>query len=145
MHLPLSVTARAAWPLRRIVAVAVLSPGLLARSIGGVRGTTPAPAEWTGLATLVAVTSVATLATYLPQPETGRQVDLGCTPCASIAALSVLISAVVLGSASRDVPTTVRMFSSHSSGTAMIRWHRSCSMWRPSAATWSSRTSLSTP
>ena len=99
---------RAAWPPRRIVAVAVLSPVLAVVLIGEAGGrAAPAPAGWTALVVLVAVTSGATLATYVPRPGTGRQLAVGCTPCASVAALSVLISAVVLGSAPHDVPTAV--------------------------------------
>ena len=61
---------------------------------------------WTVLAGLVALTASATLATYLPRPGSGARLDVGCTPCASVAALTVPIAAVVLNSA-LDVPSAI--------------------------------------
>ncbi|RYV49516.1 hypothetical protein [Pengzhenrongella frigida] len=99
---------RAFWPLRRVLAVAVLAPALLAVLVAVSGGSaTVTPPGWTALALLVAVTSATTLATYLALPGTGRRIDVGCTPCASVSALSVLIAVFVIGSAPHDVPTAI--------------------------------------
>jgi hypothetical protein len=45
--------------------------------------------------------------TYLPRPGTGLKLDLGCTPCAAVAALTVLASFGLLNSAPHDVSTAV--------------------------------------
>jgi len=96
------------WPLRRRLAVAVLSPTvfvvLVASSGGWALATSPG---WTALVALVALVSAATLATYLPRGGAGPRLDLGCTPCAAVAALSVLASLFVLSSEPHDVPTAV--------------------------------------
>ena len=98
--------ARAAWPLRRLVAVAVLFPVLMALLVA-VTGGTVAPLGWTTLVGLVALACASTLATYLPRPGNGARLDVGCTPCASVVAVSVLIAAGVLSTAPHDVPTAV--------------------------------------
>jgi len=103
-----STRALARWPMRRIAAVALLAPALLALFVaasGG--GQTAVPGGWTALVALLAVTSATTLATYLPLPGTGRRLDLGCTPCGWVAALSVVIAAAVLTSTPHDVPTAI--------------------------------------
>ncbi len=100
--------AAGAWPLRRLVAVVVLSPVLLALLVRAAGGWAPGAAPgWTALVALVSVGAAATLATYLPRPGTGRRVDVGCTPCAAAAALSVVGAAGVLSMASHDVPNAV--------------------------------------
>ncbi len=100
--------ALASWPLRRRIAVAVLAPVLLvlmvATSGGWVLTTSPG---WTALVVMIALACAATLATYLPNPGTGRRPDLGCTPCAAVAAVSVLAAWGVLSSAPLDVSTAV--------------------------------------
>lgn len=99
---------RSLWPPRRLLAVAVLTPALLALLLVGSRGAaTVIPAGWTALAVLVAGTSAATLATYVPLPGTGRRLDLGCSPCASIAALSALVAVAVVVSTPHDVPSAI--------------------------------------
>jgi len=107
---PRTVFANAAgsWPLRRIVAVAVLSPLLFVLLTVVAGGWAPgAPLGWTVLVALMALAAAATLATYLPRPGAGRKLELGCTPCATVAAVSVLGAAVVLGTSPYDVSTAV--------------------------------------
>jgi len=100
--------ALAVWPLRRKIAVAALSPVLLvlmvAASGGWAMTTSPG---WTVLVVTIALACASTLATYLPSPGTGRRPDLGCTPCAAVAAVSVLAAVAVLSSAPHDVSTAV--------------------------------------
>ena len=96
--------AQAAWPMRKRVAVAVLTPILLSVSASG--GWALATSRgWTALVALVALASAMTLASYLPSPGTGLRLDFGCTPCAGVAALSVVASLVLLSSSPGDVPT----------------------------------------
>ena len=94
--------------MRRIVAVAVLSPLLFVLLIASAGGWAPeASLRWTAIIAVMALAAAATLATYLPRPGAGRKLELGCTPCAVVAALSVLGAAVVLGTSPYDVPTAV--------------------------------------
>lgn len=95
-----------AWPLRRLVVVAVLSPVLFALLVSAAGGWGPGLAPgWTALVALVALGGAATLASYLPRPGYGRRLDVGCTPCAAVAALSVLGAAGVLSTAPHDLST----------------------------------------
>src|ERR1035437_3436698 len=81
--------ARAAWPMRRITAVALLAPVMFALSVAASGGWARAAAPlWTALVAL------GTLA-------------FGCTPCASVAAVSALASLAVLTSSPHDVPTAI--------------------------------------
>lgn len=98
--------AGAAWTSRRRVAVALLAPILFVLLVGAAGGWAPTngPA-WIALVALVALAAAATLATYLPQPGAGHRLDLGCTPCAAAAALSVLGAGVVLGTTAHDLST----------------------------------------
>jgi len=98
--------ARAAWPLRRLAVVAVVAPALMALLIA-VAGESVTPPGWTALAGLVALTGAATVATYVPRPGSGARLDVGCTPCASVAALTVPIAVVVLNMSSHDVPSAL--------------------------------------
>ena len=94
------------WPLRRLAAVAVLSPLLFVLLTSVAGGLTPgATLGWTALVALTALAGAATLATYLPRPGAGRTLEIGCTPCAAVAALSVLGAAVVLSTSPHDVST----------------------------------------
>jgi hypothetical protein len=90
------------------MAVVVLAPVLFALMVaasGGWRlATSPG---WTALVVLIAVSCAATLASYLPHPGTGLSIDVGCTPCAAAAAVSVLAAFMVLSSAPHDVSTAV--------------------------------------
>ena len=100
--------ATASWPLRRLVAVAVLSPLLFVLLIASVGGWAPAASlGWAAIVAVMALAAAATIATYLPRPGAGRRLELGCTPCAAVAALSVLGAAVVLGTSPYNVSTAV--------------------------------------
>src|SRR5450759_6391 len=100
--------AQAAWPLRRLGAVAVLAPVLLVLSVVASGGwalvTSPG---WTVIVLMIAVACATTVAMYLPRPGTGLKLDFGCTPCAAVAAVSVLASLGVLSSAPHEVPTAI--------------------------------------
>lgn len=97
---------QAAWPMRKRVAVAVLAPVLLVLSVSASGGWALATSRgWTALVALVALASAMTLASYLPSPGSGLKLDLGCTPCAGVAAVSVVASVVLLSSSPGDVPT----------------------------------------
>jgi hypothetical protein len=94
--------------MRRIMAIAVLAPVLLALSVAVCGGWAPITSGgWAALVALVALAWAATLATYLPTPGTGLRLDFGCTPCTAVAAVSVLASLAVLSSAPHDVPTAI--------------------------------------
>lgn len=100
--------ARAAWPLRRLIAVAVLAPVLLVVAVAASGGWALATSrEWTALVVVVASASAMILATYLPRPGTGLRLEVGCTPCAAVAGMSVLASLGLLSSSPGDVPTAV--------------------------------------
>lgn len=96
----------AAWPLRRRMTIVVLAPMLLALMVavsgGWALATSPG---WTAVVVLIALSCATTLATYLPHPGTGLRVDVGCTPCAALAAVSVLGALIVLSSAPHEVST----------------------------------------
>jgi hypothetical protein len=100
--------AQAAWPLRRLGAVAVLAPVLFVLSVVASGGwalvTSPG---WTVIVLMIAVACATTVAMYLPRPGTGLKLDFGCTPCAAVAAVSVLASLGVLSSAPHEVPTAI--------------------------------------
>lgn len=99
---------RAWWPLRRVVTVVVLFPVLLALLAGATGGWAPgAEPVWTALVAVIALAAATTLASYLPRPGTGRGLDIGCTPCAAVAGLSVLAASAVLRSEPHDVPTAI--------------------------------------
>lgn len=94
--------------MRRIVVVAVLSPLLFVLLIAVAGGWTPgAPLGWTALVAVMALAAAATLASYLPRPGAGRKLEIGCTPCAAVAALSVVGAGAVLSTAPYDVSTAV--------------------------------------
>jgi hypothetical protein len=100
------VNALAAWPLRTRVLVVVLAPLLLILMVAASGGWAPATAPgWTAVVAMVALVGATTLATYLPRPGAGLRPDLGCTPCAAVAAVSVLASFGVLSSSPHDVST----------------------------------------
>ena len=100
--------AQAAWPLRRLGAVAVLAPVLFVLSVVASGGwalvTSPG---WTVIVLMIAVACATTVAMYLPRPGTGLKLDFGCTPSAAVAAVSVLASLGVLSSAPHEVPTAI--------------------------------------
>jgi hypothetical protein len=88
------------------VAIAVLSPVMFIVSLAATGGWAMVTAPvWTALVAVVALASATTLATYLPLPGTGLKVELACTPCAAVAAVSVLAALGLLSSAPHEVPT----------------------------------------
>ena len=100
--------ALAAWPVRRRMAVGLLAPVLLVLMVATSGGWAPATSPmWTARVAGVALACATTLATYLPRPGTGLKPDLGCTPCAAVAAVTVLASFGLLNSAPHDVSTAV--------------------------------------
>lgn len=99
--------AWSAWPLRRLVAVAVLAPLMFVLWVSVSGGWALASPGWTALVALVALASATTLGSYLPRPGTGMRFELGCTPCAAVAALSVLVSLGLLNSSPHDVTTAI--------------------------------------
>ena len=100
--------ALAAWPLRMRVAVGLITPMIFALMVAVSGGWAPATSPgWTAIVALVAIACATTLATYLPRPGAGLRPDLGCTPCAAVAAVTVLASFGLLSSAPHDVSTAV--------------------------------------
>lgn len=98
----------AAWPLRRRMAVALTAPVMFGLMVAVAGGWAPATSPgWTALVAGVALAGATTLATYLPRPGAGLKPDLGCTPCAAVAAVTVLASFGLLSSAPHDVSTAV--------------------------------------
>jgi hypothetical protein len=100
--------ALAAWPLRKRMAVGLIAPVLFVLMVATSGGWAPATSPgWTALVSGVAFACATTLATYLPRPGIGLRPDLGCTPCAAVAAVTVLASFGLLSSAPQDVSTAV--------------------------------------
>jgi hypothetical protein len=84
----------------------LLTPMLFVGLVGAAGGWAPGVGpEWPALVALVALAAAATLATYLPQPGAGHRLDLGCTPCAAVAALSVLGAGAVLSTTAHETST----------------------------------------
>jgi hypothetical protein len=105
---PRYANALAPWPMRRRVAVAVAAAvlfGLMVTVSGG--WTTPTSVGWTALVATAALSCATTLATYLPPPGAGLRLEVGCTPCAAAAAVTVLASLGLLSSAPGDVSTAM--------------------------------------
>ena len=95
-------TALTAWPLRRRLALVVLVPlvaALLLRAGSAEAGAvTPL---WTALVLLAAVLGAGVLASYLP--ATGRGLDLGCSPCAVMSALTLVGATMAMRNYGADV------------------------------------------
>lgn len=91
-----------AWPTRRRVAAALLMPLVAAWFVyvGSSGGPTPS-AGWHALAMVAAALGAGVLASYVP--ITGHSPDLGCTPCATMSALTVVGATVVLRNYGADV------------------------------------------
>ena len=94
------VRAGRAWPPRRVVAAALLTPALAAVLASSGGGWSPRGAPWwTTVVGLVAVVGAMTLATYVPRPGFGSRLDVGCSPCAVVAVVSVVSAAAILSTA----------------------------------------------
>jgi hypothetical protein len=91
-----------AWPTRRRVAAVVLFPAVSAWFVvvGGSAGVTTS-AGWYVLALVAGALGAGVLASYVP--VTGFKPDLGCTPCATVSALTVVVASVVLRNYGADV------------------------------------------
>lgn len=68
--------------------------------VGGSTGAAPS-SGWYLLVVVVAALGAAVLASYVP--VAGRKPDLGCTPCATMSALTVVGATLVLRSYGADV------------------------------------------
>lgn len=90
------------WPARRRAAAALLLPIVAAgfALVGGSTGATPS-VGWYALVMVAAVLGAGVLASYVP--VVGRKLDLGCTPCAAMSALTVVAATVVLRSYGADI------------------------------------------
>jgi len=98
----------AAWPLRKRMAVGLIAPVLFVLMVATSGGWAPATSPgWTAVVAGVALASATTLATYLPRAGTGLKLELGCTLCAAVAAVTVLASFGLVNSAPHDVSTAV--------------------------------------
>jgi hypothetical protein len=91
-----------AWPARRRVAGALLLPIVATWFVvvGGSTRATPSTG-WYALVVIAAALGAGVLASYVP--VTGRKPDLGCTPCATMAALTVVGATFALRSYGADV------------------------------------------
>lgn len=97
---------RERWPRRRVAVAALLAPalGVLLVDLGGGWGGPPA---WTAVVATVALSSAATIATYVPLPGAGAKPDLGCTPCAAMAGFAVAAATLLVDSMPHDVATAL--------------------------------------
>lgn len=91
-----------AWPTRRRVAAAILLPAVAAWFVivGGSTGVTSS-ARWYALVLVAAALGAGVLASYVPL--TGLRPDLGCTPCATVSAFTVVGASVVLRNYGADI------------------------------------------
>ncbi len=94
------------WPTRRRVVALAMSPAIFVALATLADGWASGPG-WLGMVAAASVVSGATLASYVPLPGTGRRLDVGCTPCAAVAALTVLGTAGILTSMEHTVPNAV--------------------------------------
>lgn len=91
-----------AWPRRRRVAAGLLLP-LVATWFLVVGNTSPVRPglTWYAVVALASVLGAGVLASYVP--VVGRGLDLGCTPCATMSALTLLGATLALRSYGPDV------------------------------------------
>ena len=91
-----------AWPARRRVAAALLLPFMATWFVVVGDSTRATPSVgWYALVVVAAVLGAGVLASYVP--VAGRKPDLGCTPCATMSALTVVGATVALRSYGADV------------------------------------------
>lgn len=90
------------WPRRRWITAAFAAPAL-----AGLLAFTGRGHAWWGWPSVLLTTALAALilASYLPAPSSGQLVDVGCSPCAAVAAVAVLF-AVLVRAGAPDNPTT---------------------------------------
>ena len=90
------------WPSRRWVVVAPAAPAL-AWLLVAVAPVAPAGGRglaWWLLVLATALAGAGTLASYVP--ASGRRLDLGCSPCAMLSALTVVGAVLVVRSSGGD-------------------------------------------
>lgn len=92
----------AAWPTRRRVALLLALPAVAGWFVNlGLASVTPPSAWWYVVALVAAVLGAAVLASYVP--VVGRRPDLGCTPCATMSALTLVGATVALRNYGADI------------------------------------------
>ena len=89
------------WPRRRVLS-GLLAVPVVGAALAGVGGGLPGPVGWAALVGVASVIGAATLASYVPMRGTGRRLDIGCTPCAVVAALTLVGAAGILGGSPHD-------------------------------------------
>lgn len=90
------------WPSRRWVVVALAAPALawLLVAVAPVAPATGRGAAWWFLVLATALAGSGTLASYVP--AYGRRLELGCSPCAMLSALTVLGAVLVVRGSAGD-------------------------------------------
>jgi len=79
-----------AWPARRRVVALVLFPVVATWLLVAGRASEAVPSSglWYAVVLVAALLGAAVLASYLP--VSGRGLDMGCTPCATLSALTLV-------------------------------------------------------
>jgi hypothetical protein len=92
------LSALQSWTPRRRLALAALFPLVATWFVVVGRGSAAVSpgAEWYAVVGVAALLGAAVLASYLP--VSGRRLDLGCTPCATLAALTLVGATMALRS-----------------------------------------------
>jgi len=94
---PAAERPAARWSRRRSVATVALATVLFAVLVASGGGWAPEAPVWTALVVLASVAGGAVLASYLPTTGRAWRPDLGCSPCAAMAALTIVAAALFLG------------------------------------------------
>lgn len=92
------------WPRRRWITAALIAPALAGLLLATGRGT-----AWWGWPVLVFVAGLAALvlSSYLPAPGSRRLLEIGCSPCAVVAAGAVVVAVLVRAGAPDNPATAV--------------------------------------
>lgn len=125
-----------AWPRRRWLAAAITFPAMVglfaltSRAGSAARGVPLWTWPWTVVVGLLAAT---VLASYLAPAGAGRLIEVGCSPCAAVAALAVA-GAVVAHAAQPSSPTmaVVGLFLTAAAARQRLNDARTCQTPRPS-------------
>jgi len=90
------------WPPRRWVVTALAAPALtwLLVTVAPVAPATGRGAAWWVLVLATALAGSGTLASYVP--ASGRRLELGCSPCAMLSALTVVGAVMVVRGSGGD-------------------------------------------
>jgi hypothetical protein len=98
--LPMTGITAPAWPRQRWLAAGLLGAPL---GVGYWSISTPlTSAGWVLVTAVSAAAAALILASYVPPPGSGRIIDMGCSPCAAVAAGAVLMSFAVRSGAGHD-------------------------------------------